>query len=356
MDNLTECPVPPFWDIFEKFVEQGVCDASEFSNKEIRETVSLLSTDGTMSPLQFDLSYILSMVLGFLVLMQSSLLSSPSNLMWLMTSVLSTLYKFIMEPYITVYKLVGPGRLAYLAFETFSIFLFIAFCCLYRGSITSLGLTVKFLPREAAESIIGVKLTVPKDEKNRMLGENTRIMTISTGFIDKCKKMVANLRASVKWTHAALALFFALIIQIPAVSANAQLTPGIVYQCFVSAAGVSLACCQYMKAAVISMAQRMSEIFLSQYQKAMANLSNSTASLNEKFRQEIRGESHSTKEVGGEYEVVYDSEAAARARFRLGLLIDLCLTLAIFCDKGIDLDLGSSRTRERYLRSKGKAE
>ncbi|TEY45835.1 hypothetical protein BOTCAL_0327g00150 [Botryotinia calthae] len=316
MDNLTECPVPPFWAIFEELVEQGVCDASEFSNKEIAETVSLLSTDGTMSTLQFDLSYMLSMVLDFLILMQSSLLSSPSNLLWLMTSVLSTLYKFILEPYITVYKLVGPGRLSYLAFETFSIFLFIAFCCLYRGSITGMSLTVRFLPREAAESITGVKLTVPKDEENRMLGENTRIMTISTGFIDKCKKVVGGLRASVKWTHAALALFFALIIQIPAVSANAQLVPGIVYQCSVSAAGVSLACYRYIEAAVIAMAQLMSEIFLSQYQKAVANLRNSTASFNEKFRQEIRGESHSTKEVGGEYEVVYDSEAAARARFR----------------------------------------
>lgn len=269
-----------------------------------------------MSPLPFDLSYILSMVLGFLVLMQSSLLSSPSNFMWLMTSVLSTLYKFIVEPYITVYKLVGPGSLSYLAFETFSIFLFIAFCCLCHGSITSLDLTVRFLPREATGSVTGAKLRVPTEEENRMLEEKTRIMTISTEFIDKCKRMVGNLRAGVKWTHAALALFFALIIQIPAVSANAQLIPGIVYQCFVTAAGVSLTCCQYMKAAVIAIAQLMSEIFLSQYQKAMANLSNSTASLNEKFRQEIRGESHSTKEVGGEYEVVYDSEAAARARFR----------------------------------------
>ncbi|TGO47358.1 hypothetical protein BCON_0281g00030 [Botryotinia convoluta] len=365
---------PGFWAVFIGLAEQAVCDPSEFSNEKIAETVSSLSTQSTMSPLPFEISQIIAMVLGFMVLMQSSLLLSPSNLMWLMKSVFSILYKFILEPYITFYKLVGPGRLFYLAFETFSIFLFIALYYLYRGSIAGLGWRVKFHAPREAQSIADIpeispncqlkectiylsawcnmpfnkdammanlkrksngRLKVAEGEKSRRLGGKRRIMTISTEFIVRFKEMVRDLCARVRWTHAALVLLFALIIQIPAVSANAQSIPGIILQCPGWAAGVFLTCYRYMEAAVIAKAQLMpgifdeclvaaKEIFLPRYQymrealwEATASLRNiSYESMNEEFLKQRRSESMRAVEVGDEYEVVHDSKQAFVTRFR----------------------------------------
>ncbi|KAF7885342.1 uncharacterized protein EAF01_011407 [Botrytis porri] len=177
MAELAECPKPSFWAVFMALAEQSVwyvsivprresfmsktfimliTDPSEFSNKEFAETVAALTIESKMSPLPFEPSQVITMVLGFMVLMQASLFSSPSNLLWLMSTVCSIFYKFILEPYITFYRLVGPGQLSYLAFETFAIFLFIAFYFLYRGSIAGLGCVVKFHQLREAQSIAGI--------------------------------------------------------------------------------------------------------------------------------------------------------------------------------------------------------
>ncbi|TGO21049.1 hypothetical protein BPAE_0246g00150 [Botrytis paeoniae] len=373
MAELTECPKPSFWAVFIGLAEQAVCDPSEFSNKEIAETISSLSTQGTMSPLPFELSQIIAIVLGFIVLMQSSLLSSPSNLMWLMKSTFSTLYKFILEPYIKFYKLVGPGKLFYLAFETFSIFLFIAFYHLYRGSIAGLGWGVRlYRPREA-QSIAGIpkispncqlrectiylsawcnkpfnmnammvnlrrksngKLEIYKGEKSFRLGSKRRITSISTEFIVRFKEMVGDLCARFRWTHAALLLLFALIIQIPAASANAQSIPGIILQCPGWATGVFLTCYRYTESAVIAKTQLIPGIYnqclvaakevlrpgyqymREAFQEATAGLRNiSYESMNEEFLKQRRSESMRAVAVGDEYEVVHDSKQAFVTRF-----------------------------------------
>ncbi|TGO40567.1 hypothetical protein BHYA_0035g00410 [Botrytis hyacinthi] len=375
MAELAECPKPSFWAVFMGLAEQAVCDPSEFSNKEIAKTVASLSIESTMSPLPFELSQIITMVLGFMVLMQSSLLTSPSNIMWLMKSVVSIMYEFILKPHITLYKLVGPAKLLYLALDTFFIFLFIVFYFLYRGSVAGLGCVVNtYQPREAQtiagitnispdcelkECTIylsawcnkplnmnamvinlirkseGVELEFADRDECRILEGNRKIMVRRTGFIIRSKEMVRDLRARIRWTHAALLLLLVLIIQIPAVSKNTQLIPGIILQCPGWAAGVFLTCYRYMEAAVITKARlvpgifdyclvAVKEVLLSGYQYLREAFLEATASfrnfdyegMNEKLRKQRKSEAMRAVEVGDGYEVVYDSKQAFITRFQ----------------------------------------
>ncbi|KAF7917065.1 hypothetical protein BELL_0138g00030 [Botrytis elliptica] len=374
MAELTQCPKPGFWAVFMGLAEQAVCDPSEFSNKEIAETVASLSIESTMSPLPFEISQILTMVLGFMVLMQSSLLTSPSNLLWLMKSIFSILYEYILKPYITFFQLVGPGKLLYLAVETSSIFLLIAFYYLYRGSIAGLGYGVKLHRPREAQSIteipniapncqlrectiylsawchmpfnlramktnivnkFGDKIEVFKGDEKFHLGWKRRVRFISTEYIPIFKEMVGDLYARLRWTHAALLLLLVFIIQIPAVSTNAQLIPGIVLQCPGLAAAVFSTCYRYIEAAVIKKAQLVpgiynqclvaaKEVLLLGYQYLKKSFLKSTAryrnldyeSMNEGLRKERRSEAMRAVEVGDEYEVVYDRTQAFIARFR----------------------------------------
>ncbi|KAF7926057.1 uncharacterized protein EAE97_010357 [Botrytis byssoidea] len=374
MAELAECPKPSFWAVFIGLAEQAVCDPSEFSNKEIAETVASLSIESTMSPLPFELSQIITMVLGFMVLMQSSLLTSPSNLMWLVKSIFSIMYEFILKPYIMLYKLVGPAKLLYLALDTFCIFAFIGFCYLYHGSIAGLGWVVNIYQPRKAQNIAGFPNMSPdcqlqectiylsawcnkplnlkvmevnlerksddarefsKGDQKFILGRKSIISSTSTEFIVRFKKMVRDVRARVRWTHAALLLLLVLIIQIPAVSTNAQLIPGIILQCPGWAAGVFLTCYRYMEAAVITKAQLVpglfdqclvaaKEILLFGYQCLREIFLGVTASfsnfdyegMNEEFRKERRNEGMRAVEVDDGYEVVYDSKQAFITRFR----------------------------------------
>ncbi|TGO11828.1 hypothetical protein BTUL_0100g00050 [Botrytis tulipae] len=382
MAELAECPNPSFWAIFIGLAEQAVwiqlimtkTDPSEFSNKEIAETVASLTIESTMSPLPFELSQIITMVLGFMVLMQASLLSSPSNLMWLMKSIFLIMYEFILKPYIMLYKLVGPARLLYLVFDTFCIFAFIAFCYLYRGSIAGLGYVVNIYQPRKAQTIAGFP-NIPPDcqlqectisilawcnkplnlkamrvnlerksddttevcrgDQKFILGWKSIIRSTSTEFIVRFKEMVGDLCARLRWTHAALLLLLVLIIQIPAVSMNAQLIPGIILQCPSWAAGVFLTFYRYMEAAVITKAQLVpgvydqclvaaKEVLLSGYQYLREAFLEATASfrnfdyegMNERFREERRSEAMRAVEVGDGYEVIYDSKQAFITRFR----------------------------------------
>lgn len=328
-----------------------------------------------MSPLPFELSQIITMVLGFMVLMRSSLLTSPSNLMWLMKSVFSIIYQFILKPYITLFKLVGPAKLLYLAIETFCIVAFIALYYLYRSSVAGLGCVVNtYEPREA-QTIVGIT-SIPPDcqlkeftiylsawcnkplnlnamivnlrrksdgvepkfadrEKRRILYWNKRIMVRCTRYVINFKEMVRALRARVRWTHAALLLLLVLIIQIPAVSTNAQLIPSILLQCPGSAAGVFLDWYRYMEAAVIMNAQPVPGLFdqclvaakkvlLLGYQYLREVFLEATASfrnfdyegMNERFRAARRNEAMRTVEGEDGYEVVYDSKQAFITRFQ----------------------------------------
>ncbi|KAF7957281.1 hypothetical protein EAE96_002868 [Botrytis aclada] len=366
MAELTECPKPAFWSIFIELAEQAVCDPSEFSNKEIAHTISSLSTQGTMSPLPFELSQIITMILGLMVLTQASLLSSPSNLVWLMKSMFSTFYKYILEPYITFYKLVGFGRLSYLVFETFSIFFFIAFYFLYRNSVAGLGRGFKFhRPREVQSitdfpdlspncqlkectiflsawcntpfNMSAMKVNLKRKHNGKLEdaeAEAGRITTISTYYVVKFKMMIGDLCARARWTHAALILLFALIIQIPAVSANVQLIPKLILQCPGWAAGVFLTCYRYMEAASIAKAQLIrgifneclvaaKKVFFPRYQHmretfrgTMVSLRKFQNNMDEEFQKQRRSEAMRVVQVGDEYEVVHDSKQAFIARFR----------------------------------------
>ncbi|KAF5875747.1 uncharacterized protein Bfra_011510 [Botrytis fragariae] len=347
---------------------------SEFSNKEIAETVASLSIQSTISPFPFELSQIITMVLGFMVLMQTSLLSSPSNLMWLIKSIFSILHRFILKPYITLYKLVGPWKLLYLAVETLSIFLLIAFYYLYRGSIAGLGCGVKFHKPREAQSITGIpnissdcqlrectiylsawcnkpfnlkamranlerksddKIEVYKGDQKFYLGWKRRISSTSTEFIIIFKEMVGDLCARFRWTHAALLLLLVLVIQIPAVSTTARLIPGIILQCPGWTAGVFLTCYRYMESAVTAKAQLIPGIYDQSlvaakevlrpsyqymrevFQEATAGLRDiSYESMNEEFLKQRRSESMRAVEVGDGYEVVHDSKQAYVTRFR----------------------------------------
>ncbi|KAF7903916.1 hypothetical protein EAF00_001250 [Botryotinia globosa] len=372
--ELAECPRPSFWAVFVGLAEQTVCDPSEFSNEEIAKTVASLSIESTMSPLPFELSQIITMVLGFMVLMQSSLLTSPSNLMWLMKSVFSIMYEFILEPYITLCKLVGPAKLLYLAFDTFCIIAFIAFCYLYRGSIAGLGCVVNIYQPRKAQTIAGFPnippdcqlqectiylsawcnkpvnlkamrvnlerksedtIEVSKGGQKFILGRKSIISSTSTEFIVRCKEMVRDLHARVRWTHAALLLLLVLIIQIPAVSTNAQLVPGIIFQCPGWAAGVFLTCYRYIEAAVITKAQLVpglfdkclvaaKEVLLPGYQFLREVFLGATArfrnldyeGMTEELRKQRMNEAMRAVEVGDGYEVVYDSKQAFITRFQ----------------------------------------
>ncbi|KAF7885341.1 uncharacterized protein EAF01_011406 [Botrytis porri] len=162
-----------------------------------------------------------------------------------------------------------------------------------------------------------------------------RKITSNPTFIFEFKEMVGNLCARFRWTHAALILLFALIIQIPAVSATAQLIPGIVLQCRGWTAGVFFTCYRYIEAAVIAKAELIPGIFdqclnavkevlrpgyqymRETFEGTMAGLRNVTyEDMNEEFLKQKRSKSVRAVEVGDEYEVVQDSKQAFITRFR----------------------------------------